>query len=120
MANAICERVIGTIRRECLDWLIPVSELHLRSMLKEWVTHYNGARARTWHWVRVFLIRHQQPCDDRLTYPGIGSAGAWCCASNRYWVACITNIRSRPHWLTELLRITGQARSSGLPDPEIT
>ena len=43
-ANAICERVIETIRRECLDWLIPVSELHLRSMLKEWVTHYNGAR----------------------------------------------------------------------------
>ncbi len=23
MANAICERVVGTIRRECLDWLIP-------------------------------------------------------------------------------------------------
>jgi len=43
-ANAICERVIGTIRRECLDWLIPLSEPHLRSMLKEWVTHYNGAR----------------------------------------------------------------------------
>jgi putative transposase len=43
-ANAICERVIGTIRRECLDWLIPVSELHLRSVLKVWVTHYNRAR----------------------------------------------------------------------------
>jgi hypothetical protein len=26
MANAICERVIGTIRRACLDWLIPLSE----------------------------------------------------------------------------------------------
>ena len=25
-ANAVCERVIGTIRRECLDWLIPLSE----------------------------------------------------------------------------------------------
>jgi len=36
--------VIGTIRRECLDWLIPLSEPHLRSMLKEWVTHYNVAR----------------------------------------------------------------------------
>jgi hypothetical protein len=24
--NVICERVIGTIRRECLDWLIPLSE----------------------------------------------------------------------------------------------
>jgi transposase InsO family protein len=43
-ANAICERVIGTTRRECLDWLIPLSEPYLRSMLKEWVRHYNGAR----------------------------------------------------------------------------
>ena len=30
-ANSICERVIGTIRRECLDWMIPLSEVHLRS-----------------------------------------------------------------------------------------
>jgi len=43
-ANAICERVIGTIRRECLDWLIPISEAHLRGILKEWVAHYNGGR----------------------------------------------------------------------------
>jgi len=41
-ANAICERVIGTIRRECLDWMIPMSEAHLRSILKAWVTHYNA------------------------------------------------------------------------------
>jgi len=34
MANAVCERVIGTIRRECLDWLIPVSESHLRRALR--------------------------------------------------------------------------------------
>src|SRR5260370_13319691 len=32
-ANSICERVIGTIRRECLDWMIPLSEAHLRSIL---------------------------------------------------------------------------------------
>ncbi len=43
-ANAICERVIGTIRRECLDCVIPVSEVHLRLILREWVTHYNRAR----------------------------------------------------------------------------
>ena len=43
-ANGICEWVIGTIRRECLDWLIPLSEPHLRSMLKEWVTRYNVVR----------------------------------------------------------------------------
>ena len=43
-ANAICERLIGTIRRECLDWMIPVSEGHLRMMLKAWVPHYNRGR----------------------------------------------------------------------------
>jgi putative transposase len=43
-ANAICERVIGTIRRECLDWTIPMSEAHFRSILRAWVAHYNGGR----------------------------------------------------------------------------
>jgi putative transposase len=43
-ANAICERLIGTLRRECLDWLIPLSESHLRTILREWVAHYNTAR----------------------------------------------------------------------------
>lgn len=44
MADAICERVIGTVRRECLDWLIPISEAHLRAILKDWRTHYNRSR----------------------------------------------------------------------------
>ena len=43
-ANSLCERVIGTARRECLDWLIPMSEAHLLAILKCWVTHYNGGR----------------------------------------------------------------------------
>ncbi len=43
-ANSICERVIGTIRRECLDWVIPLSEAHLRSILRSWVEHYNRGR----------------------------------------------------------------------------
>jgi transposase InsO family protein len=43
-ANEICERVIGTIRRECLDWLIPLSESHLRRILKSWIPHYNTGR----------------------------------------------------------------------------
>jgi hypothetical protein len=43
-ANSLCERVIGTIRRECLDWIIPLSEAHLRSILKSWVEHYNRGR----------------------------------------------------------------------------
>jgi transposase InsO family protein len=43
-ANAIAERFIGTARRECLDWLIPMSEAHLRVILKCWATHYNSGR----------------------------------------------------------------------------
>jgi putative transposase len=43
-ANAFCERVIGTIRRECLDFMIPVNERHLRTILREWVSHYNKGR----------------------------------------------------------------------------
>jgi putative transposase len=47
MANAVCERVIGTIRRECLDWTIPLSESHLRAILKLWVGHYNRGRPQS-------------------------------------------------------------------------
>src|SRR4029453_3716910 len=43
-ANSICERLIGTIRRECLDWMIPLSEVHLRSIVREGAMHYNHGR----------------------------------------------------------------------------
>ena len=43
-ANAFCERLIGTIRRECLDWLVVLHERHLRSALRQWVAHYNQGR----------------------------------------------------------------------------
>jgi putative transposase len=43
-ANAFYERLIGTIRRECLDFVIPLNQRHLRAVLHEWVTHYNRGR----------------------------------------------------------------------------
>jgi transposase InsO family protein len=43
-AKAFCERLIGTARRECLDYLIPLHERHLRKILAEWVPHYNRGR----------------------------------------------------------------------------
>jgi putative transposase len=43
-ANAFCERLVGTIRRECLDFVIPLNERHLRQILGEWVGHYNRGR----------------------------------------------------------------------------
>jgi putative transposase len=43
-ANAICERLIGTLRRELLDRLLIVNEQHLRQVLTEYLRHYNTAR----------------------------------------------------------------------------
>jgi len=43
-ANSLCERLIGSLRRECLDWAIPLSEGHLRNLLKMWSTYYNQGR----------------------------------------------------------------------------
>ena len=43
-ANAIAERVIGTLRRECLDHLIVLDEQHLRSVLTEFMRYYNQER----------------------------------------------------------------------------
>jgi putative transposase len=42
-ANAICERVIGTLRRELFDRLLIVSEHHLRHVLTEYLQHYDTA-----------------------------------------------------------------------------
>ena len=44
IANAICERMIGTLRREVLDRVLIVNEHHLRRVLTEYLRHYNTAR----------------------------------------------------------------------------
>ena len=42
--NGYVERVIGTIRRECLDHFIVLNETHLREILKEYFYYYNKFR----------------------------------------------------------------------------
>jgi putative transposase len=39
-ANAICEPLIGTLRRELLDRLLIINEHHLRQVLAEYLQHY--------------------------------------------------------------------------------
>jgi putative transposase len=43
-ANAICERLIGTLRRELLDHILILNETHLHKVLTEYAAHYNAAR----------------------------------------------------------------------------
>ena len=40
-ANSLCERLIGTLRRECLDWIVPLTEEHLQKTLRSWLPHYH-------------------------------------------------------------------------------
>jgi transposase InsO family protein len=43
-ANAVAERFVGTVRRECLDWLLVANRRHLHRVLREFVEHYNSHR----------------------------------------------------------------------------
>jgi hypothetical protein len=42
--NAICERLIGTLRREVLDRTLILNRAHLRAVLAEYQEHYNTAQ----------------------------------------------------------------------------
>ena len=42
--NGYAERLIGSIRRECLDHLIIFSDVHLRRVLRAYATYYNCTR----------------------------------------------------------------------------
>jgi putative transposase len=42
--NPYVERLIGTLRRECLDHVVVLNETHLRRLLREYLIYYHGAR----------------------------------------------------------------------------
>jgi putative transposase len=43
-ANAFAERFVGTVRQECLDWMLIHGHGHLQTVLEEYVEHYNRHR----------------------------------------------------------------------------
>ena len=55
--NAVAERVIGSLRRECLDHVIVLNEAHLRRLLKEYLSYY--------HCSRNHLSLHKDPPNPR-------------------------------------------------------
>src|ERR1700726_3348646 len=42
--NGVAERLIGSIRRECVDHIIVLGEMHLRRVLKSYADYYNSFR----------------------------------------------------------------------------
>jgi hypothetical protein len=45
--NGVVERLIGSIRRECVDHIMVLGEDHLRRILRSYARYYNGIRT---HW----------------------------------------------------------------------
>jgi transposase InsO family protein len=43
-ANAICERFLGSIRRESLDFFLILNERHLRGIIRQYQDYFNEAR----------------------------------------------------------------------------
>ena len=63
--NAICERVIGTLRRGLLDRTLILGERHLAVVLREYLIHYNRHRPHQ--------SRQQRPPDIE-TQPALDAA----------------------------------------------
>jgi transposase InsO family protein len=52
--NGFAERLIGSIRRECVDHIVVLGETHLRRVLKSYARYYNETRTR---WTKMRLSR---------------------------------------------------------------
>jgi transposase InsO family protein len=61
-ANAYAERWVGTLRRECLDWILIVNRRHLERVLSVYTAHYNRHRPH-----RSLCL---QPPDEPTSAPG--------------------------------------------------
>ena len=57
----MCERTIGTLRRDCLDYMIVRDELHAARILREYVRYYHGRPHRG--------LRKQPPLGARWLPP---------------------------------------------------
>jgi putative transposase len=68
--NAICERLVGTLRRELLDRTLILGEQHLRAVLTEYQAHYNTARP---HQGIAQRIPADEPGTDPATLTNVGT-----------------------------------------------
>ena len=75
--NGYAERLIGTLRRECLDQMLIFGEPHLRRILSAYVAYYNQARIH-------LALQKMRPCTEQ-------SNDLAPLSQFRSWLGCITN-----------------------------
>ncbi len=76
--NAYAERLIGSIRRECLDHIVVFGERQLRHVLLSYMDYYNGTRTH-------LLLNKDAPISRAAEV-----ADPFCPV--RSWVDCTTNM----------------------------
>jgi hypothetical protein len=75
LANGIAERLIGSIRRECIDHVVVFGERHLRHVLLSYKDYYNATRTH-------LSLNKDAPV---LSGPGISSAArSWVGLHHQY------------------------------------
>jgi Integrase core domain len=71
LLNGFAEPLIGSIRRECADYIIVLGEMHLRRVMKSYADYYNCFRThRSLNKMRRFLARSANRCDQFTRHPG--------------------------------------------------
>jgi putative transposase len=64
--NAFVERLIGSIRRECLDHVIVLGEKHLRRILRSYFEYYQESRTH-------LSLGKDPPCTRAVQLPEVGA-----------------------------------------------
>jgi len=75
-ANAYAERWVGTLRRECLDWILILGRRHLEAVVGEYLEHYNAHRPH-----RGLALR--PPCAESTALPSTALEPRRVCRQDR-------------------------------------
>jgi transposase InsO family protein len=70
--NGFAERLIGSIRRECVDHIVVWGEAHLRRILRAYASYYNGTRTHRSLDKDAPAFRPIQRIGDIAGYPILG------------------------------------------------
>ena len=70
--NGHVERLIGSIRRECVDHMIVFGEAHLRHILRAYASYYNGVRTHLSLDKDAPAFRRAQPVGSVAALPVLG------------------------------------------------
>jgi transposase InsO family protein len=70
--NAVCERFLGSLRRECLDHVMVLDERHLQRVVAEYVRYYNAARPHQGNHQRTPVPSERPAEGEIVAFPVLG------------------------------------------------